>query len=80
MYKDKGRYVRFRSVDNLFDEIKQVINQYKDYIKNIEFYDDTFTLDEKRVQEKKLFCRIICNDIFLYNYSFGDKFCSCAYD
>ncbi len=54
MYKGKGKYVRFRSVDNLFKEIKKTLKKYGKYIKNIEFYDDTFTLDEKRVKE---FCR-----------------------
>lgn len=50
-YKGKGKYVRFRSIDNLFEEIKQVISKYKEHIKNIEFYDDTFTLDENRIKE-----------------------------
>jgi len=52
MYKGQ-RYVRFRSIDNLFQEIRQVIGRYKS-VKNIEFYDDTFTLDEERIKE---FCR-----------------------
>lgn len=54
MYKGQGKYVRFRSIDNLFEEIKQVLNKYKESIKNIEFYDDTFTLDEERIKE---FCK-----------------------
>jgi len=53
MYKGQ-KYVRFRSIDNLFQEIKQVLEEYKDSIKNIEFYDDTFTLDENRIKE---FCQ-----------------------
>lgn len=48
MYGAQG-YVRFRSVDNLLAEIKEVINKYK--VKEIEFYDDTFTLDKKRIKE-----------------------------
>lgn len=51
MARGKGKYVRFRSIDNLFKEIKEVLKKYKDDVKNIEFYDDTFTLDEKRIKE-----------------------------
>ncbi len=48
--KYKGQnYLRFRSVNNLLKEIKQVISKYK--VKAIEFYDDTFTVDKKRVLE-----------------------------
>lgn len=54
MYQGKGKYVRFRSIDNIFQEIKQAIKKYKTNIKNIEFYDDTFTLDQKRIKE---FCK-----------------------
>lgn len=53
-YRNKGKYVRFRSIDNLFKEIKEVLKKYKGYIKNIELYDDTFTLDRKRTEE---FCK-----------------------
>ena len=52
MYRGKGKYVRFRSISNLFEEIKQVTSKYK--VKDIEFYDDTFTLDEERIEE---FCK-----------------------
>lgn len=51
MYKGKGKYVRFRSVDNILEEIKQVLKKYGEKIKNLEFYDDTFTLDKKRIKE-----------------------------
>jgi radical SAM superfamily enzyme YgiQ (UPF0313 family) len=54
LYKEMGKYVRFRSIDNLFSEIKQVIQKYRNDVKNIEFYDDTFTLDKKRIEE---FCK-----------------------
>jgi len=53
-YSGKGTYIRFRSINHLFKEIKQVIEKYGDHIKNIEFYDDTFTLDKKRIKE---FCK-----------------------
>ncbi len=50
-YSGKGAYVRFRSIDNLFLEIKDVLEKYGEHISGIEFYDDTFTLDKKRVEE-----------------------------
>jgi len=53
-YKGKGKYVRSRSINNLFEEIQQVLKQYKEHVKNIEFYDDTFTLNENRTKE---FCK-----------------------
>ncbi len=53
-YSGKGNYIRFRSIDHLFGEIKEILKNYKGLIKNIEFYDDTFTLDEKRINE---FCK-----------------------
>lgn len=53
LYNRKG-YVRFRSINSLFKEIKQVLGVHKESVRNIEFYDDTFTLDEKRVKE---FCK-----------------------
>ena len=48
-YKGKGRYMRFRSVKNVLDEIKEVLKNYS--ANEIEFYDDTFTLDKKRLKE-----------------------------
>ncbi len=48
-YKGKGKFLRFRSVENVLNEIKEVLNKYK--VKEIEFYDDTFTLDKKRLKE-----------------------------
>jgi len=51
-YKGKGKYLRFRSINNLFEEIKQVIKNYD--LKEIEFYDDTFTLEKERLRE---FCK-----------------------
>jgi len=43
LYKNKGKYVRLRSVDNLLEEIRQINNNYK--IKKITFHDDTFTIN-----------------------------------
>jgi len=53
-YSNKGPYVRFRSIDNLLGEVKQVLEKYGEHVKNIEFYDDTFTLNKERIKE---FCK-----------------------
>ncbi|MBF0432227.1 MAG: cobalamin-dependent protein [Fibrobacteria bacterium] len=42
-----GRKTRFRSPQNVIEELKQVVQDFK--IKNITFCDDTFTLQRKRV-------------------------------
>lgn len=49
IYKGKGRFVRFRSVEHLLAEIKEVTSKYN--VSGIEFYDDTFTLRKDRVLE-----------------------------
>lgn len=45
----EGRYVRFRSVDNGIEEIKQVLSRYK--AKSLFFADDVFTIDRNYVEE-----------------------------
>lgn len=45
MYKNKGKYFRKRSVNNLIDEIKLVKKEYG--IQTISFIDDIFGLDEE---------------------------------
>jgi anaerobic magnesium-protoporphyrin IX monomethyl ester cyclase len=62
-YGGLGKYVRFKSIDYLFGEIKDVLKKYK--VNEIEFYDDTFTLDMKRLRE---FCRRYPNEIKLPFY------------
>jgi len=62
-YKGKGDYLRFRSINNLFEEIKNTLKKYK--VKEIEFYDDTFTLDKKRLKE---FCERYPKEINLPFY------------
>lgn len=42
-YANKGKYVRFRSVDNLLKEMKEVLNSYQ-FIKTIAFDDDIVPL------------------------------------
>lgn len=50
LYRGKGPYVRFRSVDNLLAEIEQVLSKYgKDWV--IGFHDDSFTLNRGWLQE-----------------------------
>ena len=50
MYKGKGAYVRYRSVDHLLNEIELVKNRYP-AIQFIGFHDDTFTLKPVWLQE-----------------------------
>lgn len=49
LFKGLGKYTRYRSVDNLIEEIKMVLASYD--IKCILFSDDTFTLNHKRLYE-----------------------------
>ena len=44
-YSNKGKYVRFRSVDNIIQEIKVSTKEYGD-IERIVFHDDIFPLDK----------------------------------
>ena len=44
-YRGLGRYVRFRSVDNLMAEIEQLAGRYP--VCTLNFQDDTFTLNRK---------------------------------
>lgn len=61
-----GKKWRTRSVDNIIEEIKEVVNKYG--IKNIMFLSDTFTADKDEVKElcyeiieDKLNIRWVCN-------------------
>lgn len=44
----KEKKVRYRSLDNVFEEISLLLKNNKN-VKMLQIYDDTFTLDEKRV-------------------------------
>lgn len=44
-----GRKVRYRSIDNILDEIEGLKSKYS--IKNITFMDDAFTINRERVKE-----------------------------
>lgn len=47
-----GKYVRFRSVDNIINEISLRINQYRNHgLKFFYFFDDTFILSKEFVDE-----------------------------
>lgn len=45
--RGQGFTVRYRSVENVFDEIEELVNVYG--AKDLKFFDDTFTLNQKRV-------------------------------
>lgn len=62
MYGAK-EYVRFKSTDRLLAEIKEVIRKYD--VKEIEFYDDIFTLNRERLKE---FCKKYPDEIGLPFY------------
>lgn len=49
LYKGLGKRVRFRSVDNLLDEVEEVVNDSP--TKFVYFQDDTFILDKEWVKE-----------------------------
>jgi radical SAM superfamily enzyme YgiQ (UPF0313 family) len=44
-----GKSIRFRSAKNIADEIVFLVKKYK--IKEISFYDDTFTISKKNIEE-----------------------------
>ncbi len=52
LYRDKGKYVRRRSVGNVLAEIDYVTKRYQ--VERINFDDDTFTLDRAWIKE---FCQ-----------------------
>jgi radical SAM superfamily enzyme YgiQ (UPF0313 family) len=60
LYGGLGKFSRFRSVDNIISEIKNIIQDFNP--QSFCLYDDTFTLDKKRIKE---FCRKYKNEIGL---------------
>ncbi len=46
-------FVRYKSVDYLIKEIGSIVNRYK--VREIEFYDDTFTVNRQRIEQ---FCEV----------------------
>lgn len=49
LYKECGKYVRFKSVDNLLKEIKEALSKYN--TSKVLFHDDTFTLNKEWLKE-----------------------------
>lgn len=49
IYKGKGRYIRFRSPNNIISEIKKVNDTYG--LKTVFFFDDIFLLDKKWLRD-----------------------------
>jgi radical SAM superfamily enzyme YgiQ (UPF0313 family) len=47
MYKDKGKFIRYRSPENILAEVDYLIGRYK--IKQLYFSDETFTMNKSRV-------------------------------
>ena len=45
LYDKKGSFVRYRSVDNVLDEIETLVKRYN--VKRLNFHDDTFTISKK---------------------------------
>ncbi|HPQ19740.1 MAG TPA: radical SAM protein [bacterium] len=64
MYKNKN-YIRFRTIDNMINEIKYILNNYG--MEWVQFNDGTFNLDKKRLLEflirykKEINIPFICN-------------------
>lgn len=50
LFKDKGKYVRFRSVDNVIEELKVIIKNYQ-RVNYIQFQDETFTMNKVWLKE-----------------------------
>lgn len=50
IYKGKGKYVRFRSVDKVIQEIKEIKEKYPE-MNHLEFLDDCFCLDKGWLKE-----------------------------
>ena len=49
LYKGKGSFIRYRSIENVFAEIDEIIHKYK--TKRLSFSDESFTLNKKRLKE-----------------------------
>lgn len=63
LYRGKGPYIRYRSIEDVIKEIKDVISTYK--IAKLIFSDDMFTLNKKRIME---FCESYQKEVGLPFY------------
>jgi radical SAM superfamily enzyme YgiQ (UPF0313 family) len=56
-------FVRFRSIDNVLQELEEIYHRY--HIKNLVFYDDSFTVKKERVIK---FCKGMVERNLKFNY------------
>ncbi|MBN2067469.1 MAG: B12-binding domain-containing radical SAM protein, partial [Candidatus Diapherotrites archaeon] len=49
LYLGKGKYIRFRKAENILAEVKYCVKKYN--VKLVNFVDDAFTVDKKRLKE-----------------------------
>lgn len=49
LYKDQGKFVRYRSVDNVLEEIAEVVKKFNP--SRLSFSDESFTLNKKHLEE-----------------------------
>ncbi len=48
IYAGKGKYIRFRKAENILAEVKYCVEKYN--VKTVNFVDDAFTVDKKRLK------------------------------
>jgi anaerobic magnesium-protoporphyrin IX monomethyl ester cyclase len=60
LYEGKGRFVRYRSIENVMDEIKTVVSKYD--CERVIFSDEMFTLNKQRIIE---FCNTYQREVGL---------------
>ncbi|MCK5014046.1 MAG: radical SAM protein [Candidatus Omnitrophica bacterium] len=78
---DKGKYVRYRSIDHVLHELRQAKRRYN--FRMIEFFDDVFTLNKKWLKEflpryKKEIG--VCYQIFTHIKCIDDDIAECLAD
>jgi anaerobic magnesium-protoporphyrin IX monomethyl ester cyclase len=49
LYRGKGRFIRYRTIDNVFAEIDEIIRKYRP--RRLSFSDESFTLNKKHLRE-----------------------------
>ena len=68
LYKKKGKYLRYHSVSYSMEMIQSILVEFPDY-REVEFYDDTFTLNKPWLHDflnefSRLDIKFICNSRF----------------
>lgn len=68
LYQKKGKYLRYHSVSYSMEMVRYVLAEYPDF-KEVEFYDDTLTLNKPWLREfmgefSRLNIKFICNSRF----------------